>query len=196
MNKFEAIDVFRRVVESGSFSAVAKERGVRQPAVSKQITALESHLGAQLLRRTSRTLTLTEAGLEFYKAAAKLLDDLSDAESLVGDRQRSPSGLVRVCVPPVFSRLYLLPRLPAFFDGFPEISVEFIVCEQTPNMVEHGIDLAIHVGDLSDSTAIARKFTTSPVVTVASPAYLAAMGRPERIEDLAGHRSVIFAPRA
>ncbi len=112
MDQFAAIRMFVRVAESGSFSAVARETGVGQPAVSKQITALEAHLGAQLLRRTSRSLSLTEAGQDFYESAVRLIDDLEAAESRVGRGQTAPSGLVRVTVAPVFGRLHVVPRLP------------------------------------------------------------------------------------
>ena len=121
MDQFAAIRLFIRVAESGSFSAVAREAGVGQPAVSKQITALETHLGAQLLRRTSRSLSLTEAGQDFYEAAVRLIEDLEAAESRVGRGQTAPSGLVRVTVAPVFGRLYLVPRLAEFFARYPDI---------------------------------------------------------------------------
>ena len=98
MDQLAAIRLFVRVVENGSFSAVGRAAGVGQPAVSKQITALEAHLGAQLLRRTSRSLSLTEAGQDFYEAAVRLLDDLQEAESRVGKGQTMPAGLVRVTV--------------------------------------------------------------------------------------------------
>ena len=111
VDQIAAIRMFVRVVESGSFSAVARELGVGQPAVSKQMTALDSYLGAQLLRRTSRSLSLTEAGQDFYESAVRLIDDLEAAESRVGRGQNAPSGLIRVTVAPVFGRLYIVPRL-------------------------------------------------------------------------------------
>src|SRR5580658_6455429 len=107
MDRLDAIQMFVRVVESGSFSTAARERGVGQPAVSKQIAALEAHLGAQLLLRTSRSLTLTDAGQEFYESALRLVGEVEDAESRVGHRQLSPSGLVRVTVAPVFGRVHV-----------------------------------------------------------------------------------------
>ncbi len=112
MDRLEAIRMFVRVVESGSFSAVARAAGIGQPAISKQVTALEAHLGAQLLRRTSRSLSLTEAGQDFYESAVRLMSDLDAAESRVGRGQSAPSGLVRVTVAPVFGRLYVVPPAP------------------------------------------------------------------------------------
>jgi DNA-binding transcriptional LysR family regulator len=136
VDQIAAIRMFVRVVESGSFSAVAREVGVGQPAVSKQITALESYLGAQLLRRTSRSLSLTEAGQDFYESAVRLIDDLEAAESRVGRGQNAPSGLIRVTVAPVFGRLYIVPRLQEFFGRYPEIIVELVVTDRVVNLVD------------------------------------------------------------
>jgi DNA-binding transcriptional LysR family regulator len=195
MDQIAAIRVFVRVVESGSFSAVAREAGVGQPAISKQISALEAHLGAQLLRRTSRSLSLTEAGQDFYEAAVRLIDDLQAAESRIGKGQTAPSGLIRVTVAPVFGRLYLVPRLHDFFARYPDISVEFIVSDRVINLVEEGVDLAIHNGELKDSTLIARRIATTPVVTVASTVYLDRHETPVSPTDLDAHRCIIFAPQ-
>src|SRR5271170_3812974 len=169
MDQFEAIRMFVRVVDSGSFSAVAREAGVGQPAVSKQIAALESRLGAQLLRRTSRSLSATEAGQDFYESAVRLVDDLETAVSRVGRGQTSPSGLVRVTVAPVFGRVYVLPRLGEFFARFPEIVVEIVVTDRVVDLVQEGVDVAIHNGPLGDSTAVTRKIAATPIVTVATP---------------------------
>lgn len=200
MDRLDAIQMFMRVVESGSFSTVARQRGIGQPAVSKQIAALEAHLGAQLLRRTSRSLTLTEAGQAFYEAAVRLADDLEAAEASVGHRQASPSGLVRATVAPVFGRLHVVPRLPDFFRRYPEIAVELLVSERFVNLVEEGMDVAIHNGALPDSNLIARKIAATPVVTVATPSYLARHGEPATPSELDGHACIIFVsggtPRA
>jgi LysR family transcriptional regulator, regulator for bpeEF and oprC len=194
MDQLAAMRVFIRVVESGSFSAVARAAGIGQPAISKQVTALEAHLGAQLLRRTSRSLSLTEAGQEFYESAVRLSDDLEAAESRVGRGQSAPSGLIRVSVAPVFGRLYVVPRLPAFFARYPGIGVETVVTDRIVNLVEEGLDLAIHNGELQDSTLIARKIATTPIVTVASPSYLKKHGEPASPSELDKHQCVIYAP--
>jgi DNA-binding transcriptional LysR family regulator len=195
MDQIAAMRMFVRVVNSGNFSAVARATGMGQPAVSKQITALEAHLGAQLLRRTSRSLSLTEAGQDFYDSAVRLIDDLEAAESRVGRGQSAPTGLIRMTVAPVFGRLLVVPRLPAFFARYPDIAVETIVTDRTVNLVEEGIDLAIHNGALADSAAVVRRIATTPVITVASPAYLEAHGEPGTPSELDGHRCVIFAPQ-
>lgn len=194
MDRLDAMRLFVRVAESGSFSAVAREQNVSQPTVSKQIAGLEAHLGAQLLRRTSRSLSLTDAGQDFYEAAVRLVDDLDAAESRVGRRQASPAGLVRATVAPVFGRLHIVSRLPEFFARYPDITVELIIADRVLNLIEDGIDVAIHNGPLDDSTLIVRKIAQTPIVTVATPAYLAAQGTPASPSDLERHALVVYAP--
>jgi len=192
MDQLEAIRMFVRVVDSGSFSAVAREAGMGQPAISKQIAALEARLGAQLLRRTSRSLSVTEAGQEFYESAVRLIDDLETAVSRVGRGQTAPSGLVRVTVAPVFGRVHLLPRLGEFFARFPDIVVEIVVTDPIVDLVQEGVDVAIRHGPLSDSTLVARKIATTPVVTVATPEHLERHGQPRSPSDLDSHDCVTF----
>ena len=119
MDRFDAMQMFVRVVEKGSFSAVAKERGIGQPAVSKQISALEDELGTELIHRTSRSITLTDPGREFYESALRILDDFENATSRIGRGQTAPKGLIRVTVPPTFARLHMVSKLPSFFDAYP-----------------------------------------------------------------------------
>ena len=192
MDQFEAIRMFVRVVDSGSFSVVAREAGIGQPAVSKQIAALEVRLGAQLLRRTSRKLSVTEAGQDFYESAVCLIDDLETAVSRVGRGQTAPSGLIRVAVAPVFGRVHLLPRLGEFFARFPHIVVETVVTERTVDLVQEGVDVAIHNGPLSDSTAVTRKIAATPIVTVATPDHLKRHGEPRSPSDLDGRECMTF----
>src|SRR6202021_2725563 len=124
VDKFDAMQMFVRVVEKGSFSAVAKERGIGQPAVSKQISALEDELGTELINRTSRSASLTEAGRDFYESASRILDDLENATSRIGRGQTAPKGLIRLTVPPTFARLHMGSKLPAFFAASPTMAVK------------------------------------------------------------------------
>jgi LysR family transcriptional regulator for bpeEF and oprC len=192
MDQLEAIRMFARVVDTGSFSAVAREAGIGQPAVSKQIAALEARLGAQLLRRTSRSLSVTEAGQDFYESAVRLIDDLETAVSRVGRGQMAPSGLIRATVAPVFGRVYLLPKLGEFYARFPDIVVEIVVTERTVDLVQEGVDVAIHNGSLTDSSVVARKIATTPVVTVAIPEHLRRHGEPRSPSDLDGRECITF----
>ena len=195
MDRLDAIGLFVRVVDSGSFSAVARTLGVGQPAVSKQIAALEAHLGAQLLQRTSRSLTLTEAGRDFYESAVRIVGDVEAAESRVGRGLIAPSGLVRATLAPVFGRLHVVPRLAEFFVRYPAVAVELVVADSLINLVEEGLDVGIHNGELTDSSLVARKIAQTPIVTVATPAYLAEHGEPATPADLERHASVIYAPQ-
>jgi DNA-binding transcriptional LysR family regulator len=143
MDRLDAIRVFVRVVESGSFSVVARELGVGQPTVSKQIAGLERYLGAQLLMRTSHAVRLTDAGRDFFESSSRLLEELQAVESRIGRGLQAPSGRVRVSVAPSFGALYLVPRLQEFFRRFPDVSIEVLATDRTTNLVEDGIDVAI-----------------------------------------------------
>lgn len=194
MDRMAAISLFVRVVDSGSFTAVARALGVGQPAVSKQVAALEEHLGAQLLQRTSRSLSLTEAGRDFYESGVRLLGELEAAELRVGRGAIAPSGLVRANVTPVFGRLYIVPRLRDFFARYPGVSVELVVTDHLVNLVEQAVDVGVHNGELSNSSLVTRKLAQTRIVTVATPAYLAALGEPQTPDDLERHACVIYAP--
>lgn len=125
----------------------------------------------------------------------RLIDDLEAAVSRVGRGQNAPSGLIRVTVAPVFGRLYVVPRLPEFFARYPDIVVDLMVTDRIVNLVEEGIDLAIHNGELKDSSLVMQRIATTPVITVASPSYLKAHGEPASPSELDGHRCIIFAPQ-
>ncbi|MEX3687472.1 LysR substrate-binding domain-containing protein [Paraburkholderia sp. BR14263] len=194
MDRLDALKLFIRIVESGSFAAAARDIGVGQPAVSKQIASLERHLGAQLVRRTSRSMTLTETGQTVYEAGLRIIGDFADLESSVGHGQLSPSGLIRVTVPPVFGRLYVVPHLPVFFSRYPQVHVDLSATERVVNLVEEGFDLSVKSGPLADSSMISRHLASSPVVVVATPQYLEKHGRPERPQEIERHACVVFAP--
>jgi DNA-binding transcriptional LysR family regulator len=195
VDKFSAMQTFVRVVEKGSFSAVARELGIGQPAVSKQISALEGDLGTELIHRTPRSIALTEAGRDFYDSALRILDDLESATSRIGRGQTAPKGLIRVTVPPTFARLHMVSKLPAFFAAYPDMAVELATSESPATIIEDGFDLAIHSGDLPDSTLVARRFAQTMIILVATPQYLTRHGAPESPEDLHRFRSVVFVER-
>jgi len=195
MDKFDSMQMFVRVIEKGSFSAVAKQRGIGQPAVSKQISALEEELGTELIHRTSRSIALTEAGRDFYESALRILDDLESATSRIGRGQTSPKGIIRVTVPPTFARLHMVSKLAAFFAAYPDMAVEMAASESPTTIVEDGFDLAIHSGDLPDSNLVARRFAQTNIILVATPQYLSRHGAPESPDDLSRFRSVVFVER-
>src|SRR6202034_4177415 len=195
MDKFDAMQMFVRVVEKRSFSAVAKERGIGQPAVSKQISALEDELGTELIHRTSRTASLTEAGRDFYESALRILDDLENATSRIGRAQTTPKGLIRLTVPPTFARLHMVSKLPAFFAAYPDMAVEMAASESPTTIIEDGFDLAIHSGDLPDSSLVARRFAQTLSTLVATPQDITRHCAPESPNDLHRFRAVVLVER-
>src|SRR6202045_2366997 len=195
VDKFDAMQMLVRVIEKGSFSAVAKERGIGQPAVSKQISALEDELGAELIHRTSRSIALTEAGRDFYDSALRIVDDFENATSRIGRGQTAPKGLIGVTVPPKLARLHMVSKLPAFFAAYPDMAVEMGASESPTAIIEDGFDLAIHSGDLPDSNLVARKFAQTTIILVATPQYVMRYGMPESPEDLHRFRAVVFVER-
>lgn len=193
MDRLDAMRLFIRLVECGSFSAVGREYAIGQPAVSKKIGALETHLGAQLLLRTSRKVAITQAGQAFYESAKQLVDDFDALESSIGDRQHSPKGVVRVNTAPAHGRLCITPLLPAFFRQYPDVQIELSVSERQVDLVGDGIDLGIRHGRLVDSSLTARKLTEADFLLVASADYVAAHGTPSRLSDLDKHTCIVFA---
>jgi LysR family transcriptional regulator for bpeEF and oprC len=195
VDKFDAMQMFVRVIEKGSFSAVAKERRVGQPAVSKQISALEHELGTELIRRTSRSIAVTEAGRDFYESALRILDDFENTTSRIGRGQTAPKGVIRVTAPPTFARLHMVSKLASFFSAYPDMAVELAASESPTTIIEDGFDLAIHSGDLPDSSLVARRFAQTTIILVATPQYLSRHGAPESPDDLNRFRSVVFVER-
>jgi DNA-binding transcriptional LysR family regulator len=178
MDLLGPMQTFVRVVDAGSFTAVANQMNTTQPTISRQIAALEEHLGARLLTRTTRRLTLTDDGRVFYDHALRALEALGEAENAIGRRRAKPSGTLRLATPVVFGRLHVVPRLPAFLGRYPDVAVDLVMSDTFTDLVEQGIDLAIRVGEISDPGLIAKRIGLVRRVTVASPAYLKAHGTP------------------
>ena len=192
MDLLAAFRVFVRVAEAGSFSAVAREVGATQPAVSRQVAALEEHLGARLLQRTTRSLALTEDGRDLLGHARRVLDCVEEAEAAVGRGHRAPAGLVRLATPASFGRLYVAPRMRRLLDRYPELSVELHMSDTVSDLVADGIDLAIRGGTIAEASLVARRIGSSARYVVASADYLEQHGEPVHPHDLAGHSCVVF----
>jgi LysR family transcriptional regulator for bpeEF and oprC len=186
MDRFDRTKLFLSVVEAGSFSKAARLTGIAQSTASKQVAALERRIGAQLVRRTSRGLTLTAAGQHYHDDVLRLIDEFEALEDAVGDRDRSPTGLVRLTCPPGFATSYLLPRLQPLVAEHPGLSLEFIVSQHLVNLVEERIDVAIRVGELEDSELRSRQLGTTTAIVVASAAYLRLHGTPKTPGELEG----------
>jgi DNA-binding transcriptional LysR family regulator len=184
---------FVRVVEAGSFTAVAAERNTSQPTVSRQIAALEEHLGCLLFQRTTRSLSLTDDGRIFYDHALRSLESLTEAESAVGRRKGKPTGTLRLASAVVFGRLHVISRLPRFLARYPDLDVDLVMNDGFTDLVEEGIDLAIRVGDVVDPGLIARRIGTTRRVVVATPDYVARHGMPQVPADLRDHVCIVYA---
>jgi DNA-binding transcriptional LysR family regulator len=192
MDLLSAFQVFVRVSESGSFSAVAREMGLSQPAISRQIAALEEHFGERLLQRTTRSLTLTDDGRDLLVHATRVLESLEEAETAVGRRRGTVAGTVRLSVPATFGRLYLAPRLGELLTAHPALEIELLLNDGLADLVSDGIDLAVRAGPIGDSSFIVRKLGPVGRYAIASGAYLDRHGTPRTPDDLIGHDCLIF----
>ncbi|HHH42825.1 MAG TPA: LysR family transcriptional regulator [Gammaproteobacteria bacterium] len=192
MDTFASMTIFRRVVEAGSFSAVARETGLSQPTISKHVIALEERLGTRLLNRSTRQLNLTEAGKEHYEYCTRILDELAEAEASVGRGQSETAGTLRISMPIAFGRLQVLPHLWQFMAAYPELKLDLILDDHNTDLVKDGIDLVIRMGPMADSSLIAKPIGTCARVTVASPAYIARHGKPATLNDLKTHECLVF----
>ena len=192
MDKISGISAFARVVETGGFSAAARQLGVTPSAISKQVTQLENRLGARLLNRTTRQLSLTEVGTAFYERTKQILWALDEAEQAVSHLTNTPRGTLRVTVPLAFGETHIAPILPGFVIRFPDVSVEIVTSERVVNLVEEGIDVAIRVGQGPDSSLFGRRLAPNRRIICASPDYLVAHGTPEVPDDLTAHNCLTY----
>jgi DNA-binding transcriptional LysR family regulator len=185
------VNVFVQVIEKGSFTAAALGLGLPKSSVSRSIAGLEQELGVTLLRRTTRKLTLTDAGQLFFERARNAVYELHEASQTVSDTGDEPRGLVRMTAPSDIGRTLAEP-LARFLREHPKIQIDLLLTGRTVDLVAEKIDLALRAGKLADSTLIAKKVGASVVALYASPDYLAQRGRPRRVADLAGHDCVLY----
>ena len=187
-----AYRAFLRLAETGSFTQVAREFGTSQPSISRHILALEDHLGARLVQRTTRSVTLTEEGRRFYDRALLVLESVQEAEASVGRGSSRPTGRLRIAAPVAFSRLHLMPLIPGFLDRHPEVTVDLIMHDGFADLVAEGIDVAIRVGEPADPTLVAKRLGEARRVAVASPIYLKKHGAPAHPRELADHACIRY----
>ena len=193
MDNLTDVAVFVRVVERGSFTLAAQDLGLSRAVVSKYLSRLEERLGARLLHRTTRRLSLTEAGAALFEASRGALERIEEAEAAVAQFQSEPRGRLRVSAPMSFGILHLGPAIAEFARANPKITLDMRLDDRFVNLVEEGIDVAVRIGTLTDSSLVARKLATTRAVACASPAYLAQFGEPETPEDLAAHNCLIYS---
>ncbi|WP_207483166.1 LysR family transcriptional regulator [Arenibaculum pallidiluteum] len=192
MDKLHAMRVFIRVVEANSFSKAADTLGLPRASVTTTIQNLEASLGVRLLQRTTRRLSLTMEGAAYFEGASRILSELEEVEAAFSTARKSPRGRLRVDMPGSIGRLVIIPAIHEFHARYPEIEIMIGLSDRPIDLVQEGVDCVIRVGDLQDSSLIARRVGALQRVTCASPAYFEKHGRPGGIEDLDRHLAVNY----
>jgi DNA-binding transcriptional LysR family regulator len=193
MDKFEDLQAFNAVVETGSFTAAAERLNANKSAVSRRVSALERRLGAQLIRRTTRTLNLTETGQGFYERSARLIADLDEAESAVAQEHGELRGRLRVALPLSFGLLHMSKPINAFAKEHHRVIFDLDLSDHHVDLLQNDIDVAVRIGRLPDSSLIARQLFKSKVIAAASPDYLEQHGLPESPAALASHQCLSYS---
>ena len=194
MTPISDLEIFARVVTAGNMSAAGREMGLSPAVVSKRISHLEERLGARLFQRTTRQLTLTEAGQGFYDRIVNILAGIEEAEAFVTRRNAMPRGTLRVSAPTAFGRMHIAPYLGDFLGQYPDLRLDLNLSDSIVDIVGAGFDAAIRIAELEDSSLVAKKLAPSHRVICAAPSYLKAAGEPESLADLANHNCL--APSA
>lgn len=180
-------------MELGSFAAAARHLSLSPAAVSKNIGELEAHLGVRVFNRTTRRMSLTEAGSTYYERVIRVLDDLEDADGVIGSMRNTPSGTLRVAAPMTVTLTCLSTAIPSFLERYPELSLDLHLDDRRVDLIEEGFDIAIRGSDrLEESGLIARKLMTMTHVLCGAPSYFERVGRPQKPEDLANHNCIQF----
>jgi DNA-binding transcriptional LysR family regulator len=187
MDKFAALRTYVAVVNAGSFARAAGKLGMSRAMATKHVQTLEAELGARLLNRTTRKLSATEAGRNFHARAERVLADLDEAENAVADASASPKGLLRVAAPMSFGFRHLGPAIADFLRECPGMAVELSLNDRVVDLIDEGLDVALRIGRLAESSLVAKRIAAARLVPVASPEYLARKGTPKTPADLARH---------
>ena len=186
------IGVLAAVVEASSFVRAAEALGLTQPGVSRAIAWLEARVGVRLLDRTTRSVTLTDEGRQFYEHVRPLLNGIEEAATMAAGSSTAVRGRLRVNVDPFFSRLVLADHIGAFLDEYPEITLDFVTTEHVGDLVADGFDVALRFGEPPSSSMVARKLLETHILTVAAPSYIKKHGQPKRPTDLLSHACIQF----
>ena len=192
MDNVKAMRLFLTVVQKGSLSGAGRQSGLSPASVSRQITALEDDLGVRLLNRTSRRLSLTEAGQVYLEHAERLLQDIDELRDAVSQMAVKPRGTLRIQSRISLGTQHVAPLIPTFLALYPDLKIDLWLTDNDLDLTEHGIDLAIRTGNLSDSTLIGRRLASSPRVICASPEYWAEHGKPATPEALMDHNCLTY----
>jgi DNA-binding transcriptional LysR family regulator len=195
MDRMAAMETLVTVVDAGSFSGAARRLKLGQPAVSKAIAQLEEHLGARLLLRSTRGLTPTDAGQRFYEHARRAIDEADQAEQAVRESSDGLSGRLTISAAVTFARLHVLPALKTFLDQHPKLSVDIILDDRSIDLLEQGVDVALRMGTLEDSTMTARRILRGRRLVVGTPRYFAEAGIPMTPAELSRHQAIVYSRR-
>ncbi|MDJ0894998.1 MAG: LysR family transcriptional regulator [Alphaproteobacteria bacterium] len=194
MNQLTAMQAFKRVVELNSFTAAARDLGLSNAAVSKNISELEAHLGVQLVTRTTRRISVTEVGEAYYARCVRILDDLAEADQRAGSASSTPRGRLRINAPMSFGILHLAPAISDFLDRHAKIEVDLVMDDRYVDLIEGDFDIGVRVtSELKDSSWIARKLSPIRRVLCGAPSYFERFGTPVTPEDLREHRCLIYS---
>ena len=193
MDRYAGMTVFVRVVESGSFIATARQFAISRTMVSTHIQALEKHLGVRLLNRTTRRVSATEVGRNYYEDCLRILHEVEEAERAASDLQAAPRGRIRLTAPMTFGIRQLGPLIADYLRTNPDVSINLSLDDRKIDLVEEGFDLAIQVGELADSSLIARRVTLAPAIVCASRDYVDKYGAPKTPRDLVRHDCLAYA---
>lgn len=191
MDQLAAMRAFARVVESGSFTRAAASLETPKPTLTKLIQLLEQHLQTKLLNRTTRRVTVTADGAAYYERAVSLLADIDELDSSMTAAQSRPRGKLRIDMSGALAQAYIIPALPGFFDLYPDIQIDFGVSDRTTDLIAENVDCVLRAGALTDQSLIARRIAELPMVTCASPAYLARKGEPSHPTELEGDHDLV-----
>src|SRR5437016_3682236 len=192
MDRIDAMQAFVAVADLKGFAPAARKLGLSPSAVTRLIAALEDHLGARLLQRTTRSVTLTDVGARYLERIRPVLADVEEAEGSVQDERTRPSGRLVASAPIGFGRLHVSPVMSAYLKRYPEVSADLRLSDRMINLVEDGVDLAVRIGHLPDSTLVVRHVGEMRRIVVASKDYLAARGEPKRPAEIASHETIQF----
>jgi len=193
MDRLGTMEAFVAVVETGSFSAAAQRLRSSKSLVSRQVAALEGELGARLFHRTTRSLALTEEGRGYHAQVVRILEDIAEANAAVSNLQTAPRGRLRINAPMSFGYLHLAPAVPDFLALYPEVEIDLTMNDRYVDLVEEGVDLAVRLGRLGDSSLIARKLAPIRRVVCGSPDYFKKHGVPQTPEDLKQHVCLCYS---
>jgi DNA-binding transcriptional LysR family regulator len=192
MDRIDAMQAFVAVADNRGFAPAARKLGLSPSAVTRLIAALEERLGARLLQRTTRQVALTDVGTNYLERARRILADVEEAEGAAEGERTRPSGQLVVSAPVGFGRRHVSPIMSAYLKRYPQVSAELRLSDRMINLVEDGVDLAVRIGHLPDSSLVARHVGEMPRIVVASPGYLEARGEPKTPEAIASHDTILF----